>query len=73
MYVDLKVGLCLCRGHIPIKFADYQKVVQSKRTNNLVKLKFYLKTLLKARKDRKLQFLNKFSSLYHYLLTPLFE
>ena len=65
--------ICLEKGHVEIRAKNYRELVKSKRINKLIRLRekksYYLK---KSSQEEKISVLTQFSSLYRYLLEPLF-
>ncbi len=73
MKVLLRILLCLERGHIPIRSADYEQLIKSRRLNQLLALRKKFKKLLQSSPSEKRKWLTKLNSLYCYLLHPLFN
>ena len=64
--------VCLEQGHVDFRAKNYHALLRSKRLNKLVELRKKRKYYLKSSNAIKLKFLTQFSSLYRYLLEPLF-
>ncbi len=64
--------VCLEKGHVEIRAKNYQAVMKSKRINKLINLRKKKDEVLKAPHDEKIKILSQFTSLYRYLLEPLF-
>ncbi len=64
--------VCLEQGHVDIRAKNYHALVNSKRINQLIKLRKQKKYYLSASIPEKLKILNQFASLYRFLLEPLF-
>lgn len=70
--VLLKVLFCIERGHIPLKRKLFERIKVSRRLYVILGLRRIFRVLLKAPTREKRQWLTQLSSLYRYLLSPLF-
>ena len=69
----LRILFCVSHGHIPIKKAHYHLIKLSKRRPKLVHIGSKLKHLIKDSEETQKNTLKQFSSLYQYILHPLFN
>ena len=71
----VKVLHCLSCGEIPIKKAQFEKIVQARKMSTLTKIheKGNLKELLSKPFADQVRFVKKFLSLYPSLLHPIFN
>jgi hypothetical protein len=71
--VLLNILFCIAHGHIPLRREHMTKLVQSKKKNKLVEIGVMLRQILKASDLEQQKCLKQFSSLYHQLLSYVFE
>jgi hypothetical protein len=71
--VLLNILFCIAHGHIPLRGQSMTKLIQSNRKPKVVEIGVSLKKLLKASDQEQQKCLKQFSSLYHELLSYLFE
>lgn len=69
--VVLRILLCLCLGHIPIRYRHFKTLIKSKRRQMLASLKYKYKSL-RNNAAAKREFVLNFASLYCVLFEPLF-
>ncbi len=72
VWLVLRLLFCISAGHIPLSRANYERLVKSKRRNNLRSLKNQMRYLKKATVERQKNFILQFSALYHYLFHDIF-
>ena len=73
IWVVLRILFCISAGHIPLTYANYQKLVRSKRKNNLRSLKNRMHHFRRrGQTEARRLFLYQFSSLFPYLFHDIF-
>ncbi len=69
----LRLLFCIAVGHIPLTEKNYERLVQSKRRNNLGRLRTRMRRLKSAPIYRQRKFILQFAVLYPYLFYDIFN
>ena len=73
VWTILRLLFCISVGHIPLTRQNYERLVRSKRKNNLQSLRKRIRSLRKAPTEIRRHYIMQFAALYPFLFYDLFN